>query len=145
MHADRIFGLVMVVVALAYLYSATTVPTSFLSDPLGPRIFPYLIGAVTLLCALFLVVKPDANAEWPGLGTAVQLAIALAVLLAYASAVRPLGFLIPTAVAAGVLSWQINPKPLPAVLTGLGLSVGLYVIFKMVLGLGLYGFPRGWF
>jgi hypothetical protein len=26
-----------------------------------------------------------------------------------------------------------------------GLSVGLFVLFKMILGLGLVGFPRHWF
>lgn len=145
MAADRIFGLVMSLVALGYLFSATQIQTSFLSDPMGPRIFPYLIGGFTLVCALFMVVRPDANAIWPGLSTLLQLGIALAVLLGYASAVRPLGFLIPTAVAAGVLSWQINPRPLTAALTGVGLSVGLYVVFKMVLGLGLHAFPRDWF
>lgn len=145
MAADRIFGLVMSLVALGYLFSATQIQTSFLSDPMGPRIFPYLIGGFTLVCALFMVVRPDANAIWPGLSILLQLGIALAVLLGYASAVRPLGFLIPTAVAAGVLSWQINPRPLTAALTGVGLSVGLYVVFKMVLGLGLHAFPRDWF
>lgn len=145
MAADRIFGLVMSLVALGYLFSATQIQTSFLSDPMGPRIFPYLIGGFTLVCALFMVVRPDANAIWPGLSILLQLGIALAVLLGYASAVRPLGFLIPTAVAAGVLSWQINPRPLTAALTGVGLSVGLYFVFKMVLGLGLHAFPRDWF
>jgi len=143
--ADRIFGLVMMLVALGYLFSATHIQTSFLSDPVGPRIFPYLIGGGVILCSLVLVIRPDANADWPGLGTVLQLVIALAVLIGYASAVRPLGFIIPTAVAAGVLSYQINPKPVSALLTGVGLSVGLFVLFKMILGLGLVGFPRHWF
>ena len=143
--ADRIFGLVMMLVALGYLFSATHIQTSFLSDPVGPRIFPYLIGGGVILCSLVLVIRPDANADWPGLGTVLQLVIALAVLIGYASSVRPLGFIIPTAVAAGVLSYQINPKPVSALLTGVGLSVGLFVLFKMILGLGLVGFPRHWF
>ncbi|MCW1930987.1 tripartite tricarboxylate transporter TctB family protein [Pararhodobacter zhoushanensis] len=145
MKADRIFGLVLMAVALGYLYSATSIQTSFLSDPVGPRVFPYLIGGFVVIGSAFLIIKPDANAEWPGVGTLVQLAIALAVLLGYASAVRPLGFVIPTAIAAGVLSYQINPKPVTAVLTGVGLSVGLFVLFNMVLGLSLVGFPRSWF
>ncbi|WP_417626342.1 tripartite tricarboxylate transporter TctB family protein [Pararhodobacter aggregans] len=143
--ADRIFGLVMMLVALGYLFSATHIQTSFLSDPVGPRVFPYMIGGAVILCSLVLVIRPDANADWPGLRTILQLAIALAVLIGYASAVRPLGFIIPTAVAAGVLSYQINPKPVSALLTGIGLSVGLFVLFKMILGLGLVGFPRHWF
>lgn len=144
MQADRIFGLVLIVVALGYLSSATQIQDSFMSDPVGPRVFPYIIGAGVILSALVLVIRPDANAQWPGLGTWLQLAIALAILFGYASAVRPWGFLIPTAIAAGILSYQINPRPVPAVLTGLGLSAGLFVLFKMVLGLGLHGFPRAW-
>jgi hypothetical protein len=144
-RADRIFGLVLMVVALGYLYSATHIQTSFLSDPVGPRVFPYLIGGAVILCSLVLVIRPDPDADWPGLRTLLQLAIALAVLVGYASAVRPWGFIIPTAVAAGVLSYQINPIPLSAALTGVGLSVGLFVLFKMILGLGLVGFPRHWF
>ena len=143
--ADRIFGLVMMLVALGYLFSATHIQTSFLSDPVGPRVFPYMIGGAVILCSLVLVIRPDANADWPGLGTVLQLVIALAVLIGYASSVRPLGFIIPTAVAAGVLSYQINPNPVSALLTGVGLSVGLFVLFKMILGLGLVGFPRHWF
>lgn len=145
MKADRIFGLVLIAVALFYLYSATHVQTSFLSDPVGPRIVPYLIGGMLILCSLVLVLRPDAGTQWPGLGTGLQLAIALMVLIAYAMTVRPWGFLIPTAIAAGILSYQINPRPVGAVAAGLGLSVGLFVLFKMLLGLGLQGFPRGWF
>ena len=143
--ADRIFGLVLIVVALGYLFSATSIQISCLSDPVGPRLVPSMIGGAVLVCSLVLVIRPDVNADWPGLRTLLQLAIALAVLIGYASAVRPWGFLIPTAIVAGVLSFQINPKPTTAALTGLGLSVGLFVMFKMVLGLGLQGFPRGWF
>ncbi|MEH0072322.1 hypothetical protein V6L77_21940 [Pannonibacter sp. Pt2-lr] len=40
MKGDRIFGLVMIIVALGYLLSATQIETSFLSDPIGPRVFP---------------------------------------------------------------------------------------------------------
>ena len=62
--------------------------------------------------------------------------------MGYAYALKPLGFLMPTAIAAAVLSYQISPKPMPAVLTGLGLSVGLFVIFKYALGLSLFALPR---
>ena len=145
MKADRIFGLVLIVVALGYLFSATRIRTSFMSDPVGPRVFPYLIGIFVILCASVMVLRPDPNSEWPGLRTAMQLAVALAVLLTYAMTIKPLGFLIPTAIAAGILSYQINPKPTTAILTGVGLSIGLLVVFKLILGLGLQPFPRGWF
>lgn len=144
MASDRIFGLVMAVVALAYIASATQIQTSFLSDPVGPKTFPILVGLVAAFCSLFLVFKPDPEPEWPGLRTFGALLVAVGVLVAYAFMLRPFGFLIPTALVAGVLSYQISPQKWAAVLAGLGLSVGLYVVFKFALGLGLVGFPNGW-
>lgn len=145
MKADRIFGLVLIVVALGYLLSATYIQTSFLSDPVGPRTFPYLIGIFVILCSVIMVLRPDPNADWPAAMTVAQLAIALAVLVTYALTIRPLGFIIPTAFAAGILSYQINPRAISAAATGVGLSVGLFVVFKLLLGLGLQPFPRDWF
>jgi len=144
MASDRIFGLVMATVALAYIASATQIQTSFLSDPVGPKTFPILIGTVCAISAMFMVLKPDAEPEWPVLRTFGALFFAVFVLVAYAYALRPLGFLMPTVVAAGVLSFQISPKVKTAVLSGLGLSIGLFIIFKYALDLGLVPFPRSW-
>ena len=141
MRGDRIFGLVMIVLALGYILSATTVRSSFFSDPVGPRVFPYIIGGVTMLCALMMVLRPDPDVEWPIGATLLNLGLALVALVSYALMIKPLGFIIPTVIVSGILSYQINPKPQLAALTGLGLGVGLYVLFKFVLGLGLKGLP----
>ena len=141
-RSDRILGLVTVVAALAYIASAAQIQTSFLSDPVGPKIFPYIIGGVALICGLFFLVRPDPDPEWPAARSWVALAVATVVLVLYAYALKPMGFLVPTALVAAVLSYQISPRVLPAALAGLGLSVGLFVIFKYVLGLGLFAFPR---
>ncbi|MCV6823749.1 MULTISPECIES: tripartite tricarboxylate transporter TctB family protein [Halocynthiibacter] len=145
MASDRIFGLVMAVVALAYIASATQIQTSFLSDPVGPKAFPIGIGIVAAICACFMVLKPDPEPEWPAARTFGAIALSVVVLVAYAYALKPLGFLIPTAIAAGFLSYQIGPKPARAAVAGLGLSAGLYVVFKYALGLGLVPFPKGLF
>ena len=142
MAKDRIFGLFMRVLALGYVLSATNIQTSFMSDPVGPRVFPYLVAAVVALCGLVMVLKPDPDTEWPGLVMFGKLAFATAILLAYAMTIRPLGFIIPTVIVAGLLSYMINPRPVPAALAGLGLGVGLFVLFKVILGLGLQGLPR---
>lgn len=140
--SDRIFGLIIIAVALGFIASATQIQVSFLADPVGPKTFPYLIGGVLIVSALSLILKPDADPEWPPLLTFARLAITIVVLIGYAYALRPLGFLIPTILAAGFISYQINPRPLTAVLTGLGLAIGLFLIFKYALGLGLVALPR---
>jgi len=143
--SDRLFGLAIIVVALGYIFSATLIQTSFLSDPVGSKSFPYLVGGIAAMCGLAVMIRPDAEPVWPPLATFGRLLLAVFVLVGYAYALKPLAFLIPTAVAAALISYQIRPRAMPAALTGLGLSVGLFVIFKFALGLGLFAFPRGWF
>ena len=142
MLSDRIFGLVAALVALAYVVSATQIQTSFLADPVGPRVFPIIIGVVAALSAMFLVFRPDAEPEWPRARTFAALGFSVIVLVAYAYALKPLGFLLPTAVVAAILSYQISPRARFATITGISLSLGLYLLFRFALGLGLLAFPR---
>ncbi len=145
MASDRIFGLVALFVALAYIASATQIQTSFLADPVGPRAFPILVGAVAALSALAMIVRPDPDPAWPTGRTWISLAVAVLVLVGYAYTLKPLGFIVPTAIAAGVLSYQLSPRPVAAAVTGVALSVGLFVLFRYALGLGLIPLPKGLF
>lgn len=142
MASDRIFGLVATLVALAYIASAMQIETSFLSDPVGPKSFPILIGVIGAICGVYMVFKPDSEPNWPVLRTFGAIAVAILVLVMYAFSLVPLGFIIPTAIAAGILSYQISPNAKRASLAGVGLSIGLFVIFKFALGLGLVPFPK---
>jgi putative tricarboxylic transport membrane protein len=142
MASDRIFGLVAALVALAYIVSANQIQASFLSDPVGPKVFPILIGVIGAISAMFLVFRPDPEPEWPVARTFAALGFAVLVLVAYAYALKPLGFLVPTAVVAAILSYQISPRARFAAITGVSLSLGLFAIFRFALGLGLVAFPK---
>jgi len=139
---DRVFGLGVVCVALAYIASATQIQVGFLSDPVGSRTFPYIVGAVAAICGLVIALRPDGEPTWPSLATLGRIALALVVMYGFAIALRPIGFLIPAAVASAALSYLIAPRPIAAVVSGLGLSVGLFAIFKFGLGLGVAAFGR---
>ena len=140
-RGDRIFGAFMIVVALGYILSASSIQTSFMSDPVGPRIFPYMIAGVVILCSLVMVLKPDPDQDWPAGPMVLQLGLALAVLVAYAYAITPLGFIIPTTVAAGVLSWQIGGHPARSALTGGGRARRRVVLVRVIRGVGGRGLP----
>ncbi len=144
MASDRILGLVLIGVALAYIASALQIQTSFLSDPVGSKTFPIAIGVIVVICGLVMIWKPDPDPEWPSARTFLSLGLATVVLVGYSFALKPMGFVVPTAIAAAILAWQINPRPLPAALTGVGLAMGLFVVFRYGLGLGLQPLPRGW-
>ncbi len=145
MASDRVFGLVVILGALAFIASALQIPATFISDPVGSKTFPIIIASFAAICGGILVMRPDPEPEWPALATLLSLLFSVVLLVGYAYTIRPLGFLIPTAVAASVLSYQISPRPRFALLSGFGLSGGLFVCFKFALGLGLVAFPRAFF
>jgi len=95
-----------------------------------------------LLSALVMISLPDQEPNWPNFLTLKKLGLALLVLVFYALTLKPLGFLLPTALASAILSFQISPKLIGSISTGVGLSAGLFCIFKFGLGLSLFPFPR---
>lgn len=143
MASDRVFGLIVLMVAAAYIAAATQIQTSFLSDPVGSKAFPIIIGVVAAICGFVLMVKPDPEPDWPTSRTLIAILVAVVVLIAYAYALKPMGFLVPTAITAAILSYQISPRAVPAAIAGVSLSIGLFSLFKFALGLGLVAFPKG--
>ena len=136
MASDRVFGLITLITAVAYIAAATQIETNLFSGEFLPKLFPLLIGGVAALCSLTIMFKPDPDPDWPATNSFIAMGIAVVVLAFYAVLLTPLGFLLPTAIAAGILSYQISPRVVPAVLSGIGLSVGLFILFKFALGLG---------
>jgi len=136
MASDRIFGLIALITAVAYIAAATQIQTNPFSGEFLPKLFPLMIGGVAAICSLVMLFKPDPDPDWPVANTWLSMAIAVFVLAIYAVLLKPLGFLLPTMFAAGILSYQISPRKLPALLSGIGLSIGLFVLFKFILGLG---------
>lgn len=142
MMSDRLAGVLIAALAIAFFVSARQLPAPFFSDPLGPKTFPIFIASVGFVAALYLVLKPDAEPQWPTLGTLMRLGLSMGVLVLYALGLKPLGFLLPTALGAAAISYLITPRPLFSLITGLGVSVGLFILFKYALALNLYALPR---
>jgi len=136
MASDRIFGLVILITAAAYIAAATQIQTNMFSGEFLPKLFPLMIGAVAALSSLVLIFKPDPDPDWPMARTWGNLFVAVLVLAIYSVMITPLGFIIPTAITAAILSYQISPNAKNAVFTGVGLSVVLCVVFKYILMLG---------
>lgn len=136
MASDRIFGLITLITAVAYIAAATQIQTNFFSGEFLPKLFPLLIGGVAAFSSLVLLFKPDPDPEWPEGRTWGNLLVAVIVLAFYSVLMTPLGFILPTAVAATILSYQISPNPKKAIMAGVGLSLGLFVVFKFILMLG---------
>ncbi len=141
--SDRLFGFTTAILALAFFASAYQLESPFFADPVGPKTFPYLIASIAFISGSMMILMPDLDPKWPNFTTLLKLLFAVLILIAYALTLKPLGFLIPTAIAASILSYQINPKLWISIVTGLLLSICLFIIFKYFLGLGLFPLPRG--
>ena len=141
--SDRLFGFTTAVLALAFFASAYQLESPFFADPVGPKTFPYIIAAIAFFSGSVMIIMPDPNPKWPNFVILIKLSFALTILVGYALTLRPAGFIIPTAIAAGILSYQITPSRSAAAITGTLLSISLFIIFKYFLGLGLFPFPRG--
>ncbi|MCB2052700.1 MAG: tripartite tricarboxylate transporter TctB family protein [Geminicoccaceae bacterium] len=141
--SDRVLGGIGLVLAAFYIWQATTIQVSFISDPVGPKTFPIIIGLLLAVSSLVIMLKPDAEPHWPAIGRLAEIALAVVVLVAYAMALPAVGFVAATAVASAFLSWRLGTAPLPAVAAGVAIALGIYVVFHLILGLSLAEGPYG--
>ena len=74
--SDRIFGLIIAGVALAFFASATQLEQPFFADPLGPKAFPYLISVVAFIAASMMIFSPDKESNWPNFKTLIRISVA---------------------------------------------------------------------
>jgi putative tricarboxylic transport membrane protein len=135
--SDRIFGALMLLLAAAYMWTARGFDPGFMSDPLGPQTFPYLLGAVLAVTALYLLLRPDAPAQWPDWRHLLQMGLVVVVLVAYAGLLEWLGFLIATTLTVLILGWRLGASLKTAALTGIGVSLAVYGLFDILLELPL--------
>lgn len=135
---DRILGLGLLVLAVAYGWAAQQWPEPFGgAETVGPETFPTMLAVVLMAGSLYLMIKPDPDAQWPVGKSAFELVISLVVLVVYTLLLEPLGFVIATTLAVGTLSWRMGAAPRPAFLTGLLSAVVVFVLFNYGLSLSL--------
>ncbi|HIC65618.1 MAG: tripartite tricarboxylate transporter TctB family protein [Paracoccus sp. (in: a-proteobacteria)] len=141
--SDRILGLVGILLAIGFALAALSIEESFLSDAVGPKAFPLIIAAVLGLASIVIALRPDPDPTWPALGRLAEIGAAVLVMILYAKLLPEAGFVIATAFAATYLSWRLGSTILWATATGIGTSLGIYVIFNLALGLSLARGPFG--
>lgn len=133
---DRLAGLTFFLLAAGYLWLSAGYTAGF-GDPLGPAIFPRVIGIPAVILGLSLMIWPAHNATWAGTAGLLRQGAAIALLLGYALLLEPLGF-VPTTFAAILgLSVLMGAPPLSGLLTAAAAAPGLYFLFDRLMGLPL--------
>lgn len=141
--SDRIFGGVGLALAIFYIWAASTIKLTFMVDLVGPRTFPYIIGAGLALTSIYMMFRPDDEPDWPSLGGVMEILAATVVMMLYARFLPEIGFIVSTALATAYLTWRLGTLPLWSLVVGVSTSVGIYVVFHLILGLSLAKGPLG--
>lgn len=141
--SDRIFGAVGLVLAIFYAWATLQIQESFLSDMVGPKAFPLIVASILALSSLVIILRPDAEPQWPALGRIVEIGAAVVVMALYAEFLPDLGFVFATALASAYLSWRLGSPVLQSLLIGVGIAISIYVVFHLLFGLSLARGPFG--
>jgi len=141
--SDRIFASICIALAVLMGWGATIIEESFIQDPLGPKAFPLVIAVVLAACGVAMFLRPDEDPVWPHRRKQIQLLWTIGAMILYVQFLPVVGFLVATAIGAGFLSWQLGASVKQACWGGFGISVSIYVVFKLVLGLSLARGPFG--
>jgi putative tricarboxylic transport membrane protein len=134
--SDRLTGLVLLVLAVAYGVTASGYQ-AMIGDPLGPAVFPIVLAIPLGLLSLYLVVRPGPEADWPRGRALLKQVLALVAFVAYAYLLEPLGFLVSTFLAVVALGCLLGARLRQAAVAGAGIAVVLFVLFDSLLGLPL--------
>lgn len=135
---DRVLGLGLLVLAVAYGWAAQQWPEPFGgAESVGPETFPTILSVVLVAGSLYLMIRPDPDAQWPIGKSALELVVSVLVLVVYAFLLEPLGFIVSTTLAVGTLSWRMGAAPKRVFVTGLVSAVVVFVLFNYGLSLSL--------
>ncbi|MDB5743968.1 MAG: tctB6 [Polaromonas sp.] len=151
MFANRIILVCTVLLAAAYFYGTGQIPSLEIGDPLGPRVFPYLIGAGLLMSAAWLFLemlqakKAAAPAPLEPLEQPAEnhshlpiIAAVVAWVAVYFAVFERLGFLLATPIfLLGLMAYLNRGKWVANGLTVVLFTAATYVLFSKVLGVSL--------
>ena len=134
---DRITGVALLILAALYGFGAVRLEAGFGSGVLTPKDFPLLLAASLGLIALGIIFRPDPDAELLKGRSWLNLAIVSLSFIAYAYLIVPIGFIAATTVETAFVSQRFGAKLWQAALTGVAVSVALYLVFVYGLGISL--------
>lgn len=145
---DRVSGAALLVFAVWFGVVAWRLPPSFFSDPVGSRVFPLAVAVFLAPLALFLIWRPTpVSGNWPARRVWPSLLICLVTLIAYATLLAPLGFIVATIISFQLLALVFGAPFWKGLLASVITTMVLYVLFGQLLELYLPPgrLLQGWF
>ncbi len=150
MTTNILTGIISIVLGLVYSITALRLPRMAMGDRLGPKIFPYFVGIVTIITGIALILqdrdpeKRSKKAEF-GFKEHKNLWLNIVILtiagILFGFFIDELGYMIATALFIFSVSMLINKgKLVQNIVIAVLFSVVTYFVFGVALKLSL---PRG--
>lgn len=142
MQLQRLFLAAWLVPVLAMIYIGSTYQAPFAYEPVGPRAFPLLMLGLMALSLVYLLIHPtplehDPDEPPPTAQAYRKVGLCIALLLGFALAFEPLGF-IPASTLAGLCFARLyDGRWLPSLGVAVLLAIGLYLLFDRLLDVPL--------
>ncbi|MGR0277423.1 tripartite tricarboxylate transporter TctB family protein [Marinomonas dokdonensis] len=135
---DRVFGLLMLLLAMAYGWEATQFPIPFGGhESVGPETFPIMLAILLGISSVYMIVRPDPDEPWAPIPMLIELSVVALSIMAFAWAIEPLGFLLSAALVVSFLSWRMGSSIAKSLITGVTSAVIIFFLFDYVLELAL--------
>ncbi len=135
---DRISGIVLLVIAIWYVWEGSRLEPFMIADSLGPTRFPMVLGSLLIILSIILILRPEPLNDWPTEQAAwIKMGLIIVSILVYSLLITPLGFLVSTALVMIALALVFGGPPLKVVISCTLFSTFLFILFSTVLKLGL--------
>ncbi len=153
---NMITGLLATLIGFAYGFSAWSLPRASFGNATGHIVYPVILGIAMTMLGLVLVAKEllarnqdvgKGAKEAPKFGKMTkhgkEIALAIAASVVYAVLFEPLGYVFSTILYLGAVLFLVNGrvKVVRTVLVAVLFSVGVYVLFSVLLGIQLPRMP----
>ena len=136
--SDRVFSVVALIACAALAWVGWQIEAPFSYEPIGPKAYPLLLLGLMAACAAWLLVKPDARADWPeDKHLRFKVAALLGVVFAWALLFQPIGFIASTILASIAIGWLFDAAWKGNVIAAIVSGVGLYLFFDKLLDVNL--------
>ncbi|WP_372743058.1 tripartite tricarboxylate transporter TctB family protein [Neptunomonas sp.] len=134
---DRLFAGTLLVLSGLIVWAALQLEVPFQYEPLGPKAFPVILGALLAMTSIWLIIKPDENKWHPSSEIVKKMLIGLVLMIVYAALFERAGFIVATFIVGGVFSWLFGETPKRAGLYALVMSVISYFMLTSLLQLNV--------
>ncbi len=135
---DRASGALLLLLGIGAVWHAQTLSVPFASDPIGPKAFPTIAGAILVLAGASILFRPEAiEVETGHRMRVVGVAVAS---LVYPFLLLPLGFVPATALLGLVTARAFRGPWVGSIVASILLAATFLLIIDTALGLPL---PRG--